>query len=407
MAKKLSRRAFLTRSAVIGCSAAASPLLTPVSFAAAPWDARLVVIILRGAMDGLDVVQPYGDRSFASLRPNLGFDRDRATDLDGFFALHPGLDSLVPLWCAGELGFAHAVSTPYRDKRSHFDGQDLLEAGTGALTGQRDGWLNRMLQHVPGIEAETAYAIGRDEMRLLSGMAPVAEWAPDAGLALSAQALRLMERITHDDPLFRDAIGEAIDLSGAEAMAMSMEVGDEEMMASMAESTKSASQGDAHRKVAEFAAEKLRGASRIAAFSLNGWDTHADQSRYLPLALTRLQDTILDLKAGLGPVWGQTTVLAMTEFGRTAHENGSKGTDHGTAGAVLMAGGAIKGGKVYGKWPGLADADLYQSRDLTPTQDVRAIAGWAMHDLFGLDRNILENAVFPGLSLETNPGIIL
>ena len=134
---------------LIGCSAAASPLLTPISFAAAPFEQRFVVIILRGAMDGVDVVQPYGDRALAGLRPKLGFgEAAGALDLDGMFALHPGLAGLMPLWAAGELGFAHAVSTPYRDKRSHFDGQDLLEAGTaelGAATG-RDGWLNRMLQ---------------------------------------------------------------------------------------------------------------------------------------------------------------------------------------------------------------------------------------------------------------------
>ena len=158
MTKDLSRRAFLARSAVLGCSAAASPLWTRVSFAAAPWDTRLVVIILRGGMDGLDVVRPYGAPEYAALRGSLA--AEGGADLDGFFGLHPALSPLMPLWARGELGFVHAVSTPYRDKRSHFDGQDLLEAGTGDLAGARDGWLNRMLQLVPGVEAQTAFALG-------------------------------------------------------------------------------------------------------------------------------------------------------------------------------------------------------------------------------------------------------
>ena len=170
-----SRRSFLARSIALGCSAAASPLLAPLSLAAAPWDNRLVVIILRGGMDGLGVVQPWGDPDYAGLR--AGMPRPGAKggplDLDGFFALHSGLTPLMPLWKAGELGFVNATSTPYRDKRSHFDGQDMLEAGTPGTAG-REGWLNRMLQTVPGLAAETAYAIGREEMLILSGRAAAA-----------------------------------------------------------------------------------------------------------------------------------------------------------------------------------------------------------------------------------------
>ena len=172
---QISRRRFLTQSTVFGCSLAASPLITPVAMASAPWDNRLVVIILRGGMDGLDVVQPYGAPEFSQLRRgNLHREiggPEGAIDLDGFFALHPALAGLMPLWRQGDMAFAHAVSTPYRDKRSHFDGQDILEAGSGSdgLGGIRDGWLNRMIQKVPGVEAETAYAIGRSDMLLMQG----------------------------------------------------------------------------------------------------------------------------------------------------------------------------------------------------------------------------------------------
>jgi len=185
MTTALTRRTLLTRSALIGCCAAASPLLTPLGFAAAPWDGRLVVIILRGGMDGLDVVRPYGAPQYRALRGKLADGSPTgAHDLDGFFALHPGLAPLMPLWSQGDLGFVHAVATPYRDKRSHFSGQDLLEAGTPSLDGARDGWLNRLLQMVPGTEGRTAFAIGNGEMKLLDGAAPVADWSPDANLVV-------------------------------------------------------------------------------------------------------------------------------------------------------------------------------------------------------------------------------
>lgn len=411
----LSRRRFLTRGAALGCSLAASPLLTPVTMASAPWDNRLVMIILRGGMDGLDVVQPYGAPELSDLRTGaLAYQAGipgGPIDLDGFFALHPALGQLMPLWHDGDLGFVHAVSTPYRDKRSHFDGQDILEAGTGEddVGRIRDGWLNRMLQNVPGIEAHTAYAIGRADMLLTRGAAKVADWSPDAALMLSPQAQKLLEVVMHDDPLFRDATLEAIDLS--ETQLMQVSGGDEldsgGMMNAMQETIRDARRGNRPDSIASFAAEQLRGETRIAAFSLSGFDSHSRQARNLPRALDRLQTAILTLKNGLGPVWGKTTVVAMTEFGRTARINGSQGTDHGTGGAMVLAGGALRGGRVVTDWPGLAEADLYQRRDLLPTRDSRAHTAWIMRQLFGLDRSLLENVVFPGVELGLDPGLIL
>ncbi|MEM7615364.1 MAG: DUF1501 domain-containing protein, partial [Pseudomonadota bacterium] len=148
------------------------------------------------------------------------------------------------------------------------------------------------------------------------------------------------------------------------------------------------------------------GASRVAAFSLNGWDTHRTQNNGLPRALGELQTAILTLKAGLGPAWQKTAVLCLTEFGRTVRENGVKGTDHGTGGAAIFAGGALKGQAVHGKWPGLASADLYRDRDLMPTADVRSYAAWAMRDLFSLGRAEVEQVVFPGVDMGTDPRLI-
>jgi uncharacterized protein (DUF1501 family) len=390
----LNRRFFLKSAALIGCSAAAHPLLSSMTFAALPGDNRLVVIILRGAMDGLDVIQPYGDPMLAKLRQKLSVGPDKgALDLNGFYALHPRLQPLMPLWQKGELAFAHAVSTPYRDKRSHFDGQDLLEAGTGndvPVDRRMGGWLNRLLQALPGARAETAYSVGVEQMRILSGEAAHLSWAPRVSLRLSPQAQLLLEHVYHDDPLFRDAARDAAQIS-ADSPTM-----DKEQPGPTADV----------RALGAFAASRLNGESRIAAFSIVGWDSHATQEAVLGRALDRLAAAILALRDGLGPNWARTTVLAMTEFGRTVRENGSAGTDHGTGGALLMAGGAIRGGRAYGDWPGLGEDQLYAGRDLMPTRDVRAYAAWAMRGLFGTGQDVLERSIFPGLDLGDDPGIL-
>lgn len=422
----MQRRAFLTRSLAqlaLGCSAAASPLLTPVSLAQAPVDARLVVIILRGGMDGIGVVQPWGDPAFRGLRQGSGIiapDQPRgAMDLDGYFALHRGFEPLMPMWQAGELGFVQAVSTPYRDKRSHFDGQDLLEAGVadGASNGTRDGWLNRMVQEMPNVTSDTAWSVGREGMLLTRGGAQIADWSPEAVLAMTPQARRLMDLVMHDDPLFRDVLDEALHLSmgqsavaGGVAPAEAMMDRDGDMLQGMAAVRQVAqlSRDNAgQRRVAEFVAERLAGDSRIAAFSINGWDTHARQEVQLGRALGGLAEVLQVLQTGLGAAWGKTAVVAVTEFGRTARINGSRGTDHGTAGTMIFAGGGLRGGRVHGDWPGLDEAALYQRRDLMPTRDVRAHLGWIMRDLFGLDRAAVEDRIFPGLDLGARSSILI
>lgn len=383
----MKRRLFLKSLGVLGCSVAAHPLTTTLTLAGgtpAQGENRLIVMVLRGAMDGLDVLQPRGDAAFTGLRPGI---ISPASDLDGFFALHDGLADLLPLWRSGELAFVHATSTPYRDKRSHFDGQDLLEAGTGMdvrISQRKDGWLNRLLQVLPGVGSETAWAVGREAMPILAGAAPSRSWAPDQTLRAGPAAQALLQHIYYDDPLFRDAAEVAFALS---------EDGPEPRDADL---------------VIDFAAERLRDTARIAAFSLSGWDTHRGQVGALRRPLGQLQRAILRLRESLGPeVWGRTAVLAMTEFGRTVRENGSKGTDHGTGGAMLVAGGAVRGGQVLGRWPGLEEADLYDRRDLMPTSDVRDWAAQALAGLYGIDRAVLEDTVFPGLRMEAPARLIL
>jgi len=389
----MDRRRFLTTLGALGCSAAASPLVTPMAFAAGPWDNRLVVIILRGAMDGIDVVAPTGEAALLStLRPTLGQAEHLQTG--GFWAFHPALQPLTEMWQRGEFGAVQAVSTPYRDKRSHFDGQDILEAGLPGLEEDRarDGWLNRMMQVVPGMTSETAYAIGTDQLLILDGAAEVARWAPEARLRIGPQAERLIDLVTHSDPLFRDATSDAVQIAQSveEQGEMGMQPG--------------AARGG-HARAASFAAERLLGETRIASFSLGGWDTHGRQGPAMARALGRLSDVILTLEAGLGPVWQKTAVLCLTEFGRTVAENGTRGTDHGTGGAMLYAGGALKGGQVLGDWPGLDQ--LYAGRDLLPTRDLRAHAGWTIRSLFGVEAGLIERSVFPGLELGPPSGLLL
>ena len=399
----MDRRKFLRGLTTAACSAAAHPWLTTVTLAGSDGsrllgENRLIVVILRGAMDGLDLLRPTFEPDLARYRPSL---MQEALPLDSRFALHGRLKALMPLWSAGELGFVHATSIPYRDQRSHFDGQDILEAGTGLDVPDaaiRDGWLNRVLQSVPGLTSETAYAIGRDAIPLLAGDAPVVNWTPEVTLDLSAQTKLLLDHIYHDDDLFRDSATEA--MSVAEEAEMSM------MAAPADGQTDRALKGI--DRLAEFAARRLRGQTRIAAFSLTGWDTHRNQSGSFHRPLGQLERVILQMKTGLGPdVWGKTVLLAMTEFGRTVAENGNKGTDHGTGGAMVLAGGALRGGRVMGQWPGLDEASLYARRDLLPTSDVRAWAAWAMRSLFGLERNLLQTKIFPGLDMGDDPSLLL
>ncbi|CAN7310099.1 MULTISPECIES: DUF1501 domain-containing protein [Neorhizobium] len=378
----LSRRGFLAGA----CCAAGASIITPVSFAAMPGDNRFVTIILRGAMDGLDFVQPYGDPAYAALRPKLGLRPDTGLiDLDGFFGLNPAASALMPLWQAGELSFVHAVSTPYRDQRSHFDGQDMLETG-GNGKGERTGWLNRTLAVIPRSNARKAIDINTSMELILSGPNEADSWSSQSNFALAEDEIAFLDRLYAGDPAFAKAMEEAkkTDIS-ADSL--------------YADSKRGAGIAD----VARLAGGMLREDYRIASFSINGWDTHVGQQGQFKKAVGDLSTAILTLKAALGEdAWKKTVVLAMTEFGRTARENGTKGTDHGTGGLAVLAGGAIPGGKVLGKWPGLSEDKLLDRRDLMPTGDVREVAAAMLYRQFGIEPDTLTAKVFPGLSFDTS-----
>lgn len=376
----LSRRGFLAGA----CCAAAAPALTPVSFAAMPGDNRFVTIILRGAMDGLDLVQPYGDPAYAALRPRLGLTPATGLlDLDGFFGLNPAASALMPLWQAGELSFVHAVSTPYRSQRSHFDGQDILETG-GSDKSQRSGWLNRTLAVMPRSEARKAIDINSSMELILTGPNAADSWSSQSNFSLAEDEVAFLDRLYAGDPAFAKAMQEAkqTDMS-ADAL-----YGE-------------GKRGSGVADMARLAGGMLREQYRIASFSINGWDTHIGQQGQFAKAAGNLATAIATLKETLGEeAWKKTVVLTMTEFGRTARENGTKGTDHGTGGLALLAGGGIAGGKVLGQWPGLGDGKLLDNRDLMPTGDVREIAAAMLYRQFGIEPGDLTTKIFPGLSFD-------
>lgn len=359
-------------------------------------DARFVIVILRGALDGLAAVPPYGESQYKSLRGALALDSPGTSGgvlkLDGLFGLHPSLTSLHAMYGAKELAVLHAVATPYRE-RSHFDAQKVLEAGKLSPGATEGGWLNRALAELQTEGAKRdAVALADTVPLVLRGDFQVNTWAPshlpDADQDLLARVRRMYETA---DPRLADRLIEALD---AREM-----IGD--AASSGAPGDAGARGGGAINPIVTAAARFLKSPTgpRIAAIDIGGWDTHANQGAGQGNLATRLRGLdagVQTLKTELGLVWKDTTVLIVTEFGRTVAVNGTRGTDHGTAGVAFLAGGAVSGGRVVGDWPGLAQRDLYQNRDLRPTTDLRGVFKGVLAERFGMREAALARAVFPG-----------
>lgn len=363
-------------------------------------DPRLVVVILRGALDGLAAVPPIGDPHYAALRGDLAVGapgREPALALDGFFGLNDAMPNLHRRYQAGEALFVHATATPYRE-RSHFDGQDVLESGLSAPQADRSGWLNRAIAALPvagRIAPISGLAVSPTVPLILRGGAPVVTWTP---------------------PMFRPAgpdtadrlldLYEARDSELAEIFAAGMDL-DAMAMAGGAGNAGGARTRNAFAQVADGAAKLLLEPEgpRIAVLNSTGWDTHAnegvEQGRLSGL-LGALDSGLEAFAAALQPIWPETAVVVVTEFGRTVQENGTDGTDHGTGTIAILLGGAIAGGRVIADWPGLRSEDLLDGRDLNPTIDLRAVLQGVLHDHLGLSERVLADAVFPG-SLGVRP----
>lgn len=373
-----------------GLAAASLPL---VAFAAADTNKRLVVILLRGAMDGLSAVPAVGDPSFESARTELAL--PNTLKLDSMFALHPNMSGMKGLYDSGELIVFHATATPYRD-RSHFDGQNLLENGSEQPYGLDTGWLNRALAQIPGTGKPLGVALNSHMPLMMRGSAPVTSWAPSLLPPPDADTVqRLAMLYGETDPQLAQNFASA---QGANSVAAGGGGGDgggaRAFIGLMTAAAKFLTSPDGER---------------IAMVEIGGWDTHVNQAGpFSPLStnLLTLDRGLAALKAGLGPVWKDTAVLVVSEFGRTVAMNGTQGTDHGTAGAVFAAGGAVTGGRVIADWPGLRPADLYQARDLKPTADFRSIATGVLRDHMGLSGAQLA-AVFPSTApIKPKDGLI-
>ncbi|WP_436212378.1 DUF1501 domain-containing protein [Bradyrhizobium sp. LjRoot220] len=372
-----SRRAVLLG----GASFAAWAYLPKFARAADGRDPRLVVVILRGALDGLATVAPIGDPDYAGLHGSIALTSggpNAALMLDSFFALHPAMPEFARMYREKKAAVVHAVATSYRE-RSHFDGQDVLESGFAGPGRVQSGWLNRALESLPkGERVTSALGVGPTTPLVLRGAAPTVSWTPVAlPQAGEDTAMRLVELYRQRDPALAAALTQGLALDKA-------------------------AQGDDMRpKPGTNGAAKLMAADdgpRIGALAFDGWDTHANEGGpvgRLAQLLSGLDGALAEFENGLGPRWRDTVVVVVTEFGRTARINGTAGTDHGTGTVALLAGGAVKGGRVITDWPGLKPANLYQARDLAPTTDLRAIMKGVLQDQFGLAERVLAATVFP------------
>jgi len=383
-----SRRALLLG----GASFAAWAYLPKFARAADGRDPRLIVVILRGALDGLATVAPVGDPDYAGLHGSIALASDgphAAVMLDSFFALHPSMPEFARMYRDKQAAIVHAVSTPYRD-RSHFDGQDVLESGFAGPGRVQSGWLNRALEALPkGERVMSGLAVGPTTPLVLRGAAPTVGWAPVAlPQADDDTAMRLVELYGHRDPALASALSQGLQLEKAA-------LGDD-----MKPKPGAGGPAAAMRQVARGAA-KLMAADdgpRISALAFDGWDTHANEGGpvgRLALLLSGLDGALAEFQSGLGERWRDTAVVVATEFGRTARINGTEGTDHGTGTIALLAGGAIKGGRVISDWPTLKPASLYEGRDLAPTTDLRAVIKGVLADHLGLSERALAQTVFP------------
>jgi uncharacterized protein (DUF1501 family) len=373
----LDRRTFLASAAAL-----AALVSTRAAFAAAPTDRRFVLVFLRGALDGLHALPPYGDQDYRRLRPTLALATDAVLDIDGYFGLHPALGDLMPLYRAGELLFVPAAATLYRD-RSHFDGQNMLENGSGKPYGAKDGWLNRAILGLNGGDRRFGLALGPSVPLILQGPARVTSWSDSSLPSVDEDFLSRMTMAYRNDPLFAAALRDA-----RGGIQPSVGMGD------MAGESR---QAQTYVKAARVAADLLArpDGPRVAVLESQGWDTHFAQERRLSPLFGEISSGLVELKRGLGEAWRDTVVLVVSEFGRTAAENGSGGTDHGTGGLAILAGGAIAGGRIAGEWPGLSERALHEGRDVLAANAYESLFKSVLIGHLGLDQSHVEDFVFP------------
>jgi len=399
------------REMLIGSGALFAWTFAPRLARAEGRDPRFLTIVLRGALDGLAAVAPVGDPDWISLRGNNALRLDGSTPalpLDAFFALNPAMPNLHRLYRAGQATIVHAAATPYRE-RSHFDGQDVLESGYARVGRADSGWLNRALTALaPGDRVATdgnarrTFAIGPITPLVVRGSAPVLSWVPPRLAPVSDETtMRLLALYRESDPMLARVLEDRINLA---ALAKPEGSGpDQRRPQDMPPVVQIGNIGQVRAYFADAAGAAAKflatpDGPRVGALALDGWDTHVNEGAVngrLSALLGALDAAIAAIETNMGAAWRETVVALITEFGRTARINGNEGTDHGTATVALLAGGALKGGRVIADWPGVKEASLYQNRDLRPTTDLRAVLKGLLKDHLRLEDRALSGEVFP------------
>ncbi|MFZ1028364.1 MAG: DUF1501 domain-containing protein [Limnoraphis robusta] len=398
----MDRRQFFKVLGLFGTSAIAtfgSHGWVAKSLAATPKPKRLVVIFLRGGIDGLNVVVPYGETDYYEARPTLAIPQPGkekgALDLDGNFGLHPALSPLIPYWKEGTLGFVHACGST-DETRSHFDAQKYMESGTPGDKKTLEGWMNRMLAVLPGNTPVEAVSVGSNIPLILTGKESA------SNISFQGNAARKL-------PIDQDKIQSAFDqlYSNNDPLSLAYKEGRaarttllKQLEAEMEEANNGAPlpKGFAG-ETRQLASLMVRDPSiQLAFMDVGGWDTHANQGSsqgQLANRLKNLGEGLVTLVDRLGEIYADTTILVLSEFGRTVAENGNQGTDHGRGNVMWIFGGSLRGGQVYGQWPGLSKSERYEGRDLAITTDFRSVVSTVLLSQFGVKENQVSG-IFPG-----------
>ena len=404
----ITRRIFLRNSALAVVGTAAVPsFLTRVAFGAVEnglRTKRLVVIFQRGAADGLNIVVPHGEASYYTMRPSINIPRKSVIDLDGLFGLHPSLSPFLALWQQRHLAIVHAAGSPDAT-RSHFDAQDFMETGTPGVKVTEDGWLNRSVHDLPrgtSVSPFRAIALGPSLPRILSGSEPAVAMNNINDFAVGGRSPRGSPAAAAFEAMYDNSSDSVLHGTGEETF-------DAVKMLKFADPGKYAPASGANYPKGRFG-ESLRQLAQmikanlgvqVAFADIGGWDHHVNEGATEGQLANVLRDFSQALAAfwiDLGDLGEDTVVVTMSEFGRTARENGNHGTDHGHANVMFVLGGPVKGGKVYGRWPGLDPSQLYDGRDLALTTDFRQVIGEAVVWHMG-NQNLA--AVFPGFENQT------
>jgi len=396
----VTRRVFLKGGAMAVVGTAVLPgFLTRAAFAAETLgkNKRLVVIFQRGAADGLNIVIPHGERAYYQMRPTIAIPQREVFNLDGLFGLHPQMSALKPLWDQGHLAIVHAAGSP-DTTRSHFDAQDYMESGTPGIKSTEDGWLNRAIKGVE-IPKETpfrAVALSSSLPRMLSGSAPAVAISNVNDFAVGGRNAGAQPIANTFEAMYDHSVDTVLHGTGEETF-------EAVKMLKANDPSRYRPDPNAYYPRGKFAdalrqtAQLMKGdlGVQVAFTDVGGWDHHVNEGStqgQLANILREFSQSLAAFWTDLGPIAQDTVVITMSEFGRTAHENGTRGTDHGHANVMFVMGGPVKGGKVYGAWPGLEQHQLYEGRDLALTTDFRRVLGEAVANHLG-NRNL--NAVFP------------